>query len=126
MSAVFEHNLRAVLNVPGVTAIAGDRIYPLLAPPDVARPYVVWQRIASEPQVSLAGFTSGLERIRVQIDCYADTPDAVFALAAAVRAAVQAATGPVRGITVNETDFFEDDTRLYRRAVDVSVFHRSA
>jgi hypothetical protein len=103
----------------GVGALA--RVYPLLAPADVARPYITWQRIASEP-TELAGRTAG-ERVSVQLDCWADTFDAVSALGAAVRAAIEGSQGPIRGALENDTDFFEDASRLYRRLASYVLYH---
>lgn len=109
----------------GVGALVGAgsaaRIYPLLAPAEVARPYVTWQRIASEP-ADLAGRTVG-ERITVQVDCWADTFDAAVALGAAVRAAVEPSAGAVRGALEGDTDLFEDASRLYRRTASYVLYH---
>jgi hypothetical protein len=122
----FETDLFALLNAnAGVTALVGAgaaaRIYPVLAPTDVARPFVTWQRIASEPS-DYAGRPGG-ERISVQLDCWADTFDDVKALADAVRIAIEASLGAVRGVLETDTDFFEDGARLYRRLQSYVLYH---
>ena len=112
-------------NASGVAAVIGDRFYPGLAPQGVTRPYCVYTRVASDPQNSLGGFTGNLERVRVQVDCYAETFDSAVAIAAAVRAAVDAGGTGIKGVCINEQDAYENDPRLFRRMVEFSVFHRS-
>lgn len=108
-----------------LVALVAERIYPVQAPQGVDTPYLCWQRVASEPQNGLGGFTGQLERVRVQVDAYATEFDPAIAIAAAVRTAVQAATTPIRGITINEMDFYESETRLFRRMLELSLFYRS-
>lgn len=120
-----ESAFRTLLASAAVTALVSDRIFPVLAEQSCTRPYIVYSRASSDPQNSLGGFTAALERIRWQVDCYAETFDSAIAIAAAVRAAVAAGGSGIQGICINELDFFEDDTRLFRRLVEFSVFHRS-
>lgn len=117
-----------LLDFSGLTNLVSvDNIQPGFAAEGIGRPFVVWTRVFSEPQSGLDGFTSGLERVRVQVDCYAESFDSVIAIASQVRAAVDAVDGDnnLRGVCINEMDDFEEDTRLYRRMVEFSVFHRS-
>lgn len=123
----FESDLFAALNVAGVTAIVGEKFTPGVAEQGTSAPYAVWNRISSQRENSLAGFTSGLERVRVQLDCYATTFDGATALADAFKAAVDAYAGSaLKLLVLNEQDFFEDDTRLHRRMLELSCMHKTA
>jgi hypothetical protein len=44
-----------------------DRVYPLIAPDAVARPYVIFQRISASTENILSG-SSGLINTRIQVD----------------------------------------------------------
>lgn len=125
----FESDLYGILSGhSGLTALVpGDRIQPGYAAQGIDAPFVIYNRIFSEPVSGLDGFTSGLERVRVQVDCYAGTFDEAIAIAAQARAAIQAETGTrnIRGICMNEMDFYEEDTHLFRRMLEFALFHRT-
>lgn len=124
----YESDLYGVLaGYGGLSALVGERIYPRKLEAEPTRPYVIYGRISSEPQVSLGGFTSGLERIRTQVDCYAEDFDTAIAIATQVRAAIQAQTGTnnIQGVPMNELDDYEEETGLYRRLLEFSLFYRS-
>lgn len=123
----FETDLFALFGADaGVAALllgsdGGLRAYPLLAPPGVAKPYVTWQRVASEP-AQLAGRGEG-ERITLQVDCWADTFDGAAALGAAVRAAIQPGSGVIRGALESDLDDYEDASGLFRRMQTYVLYH---
>lgn len=125
----FESDLYTVLaGYSGLTSLVpADRIQQGFAADGISPPYVMCTRIFSEPQSSLEGYTSALEKIRLQVDCYAESFDSVIAIARQVRNAIDATDGVnnIRGVCINEMDFFEDDPRLFRRMLEFSVFHRS-
>lgn len=73
-----------VLNSTPVAAIIGDRMAADFQSQPTVRPYVVYTRIANDPQHHLGGF-SGLAFTRFQLDLFADTPLALFSLREALR-----------------------------------------
>lgn len=84
--------LRAhLLSSPGVTQIAGDRIYHMQAPEGEARPLVVMHRISETDEATLTR-PSGLAAVRVQIDAWATERDTAEALATEIRRAMLAAS----------------------------------
>lgn len=102
------------IRTTAVAAIVGNRIgrHGEVAQ-DERRPYIVWQIATDNPHDHLSGppvsdFTT------VQIDCYHATDDGVESLAAAVRAALDAAL-IVNRVTLDHRD---PDTRLYRVSID--------
>lgn len=82
----------------GVAAIVGDRIWPMDRPQGQPLPAVVVRRIDQAPLYQDSGST-GLERARVQVDCWADTPPAAIDLAVAVKAQLNDFEGASAGTT---------------------------
>lgn len=121
----FEAALKAHLNNDtAIAALIGDRMFPIVAPQSVARPYVTYQRITGTPMTDLDGLDGALAEIRVQIDAFASGFEAARALAELIRVRLQTATAAFAAVTNFDQDFFEDDVRLYRVALDVSFWYR--
>jgi hypothetical protein len=121
---MIETTLYSVLKAdPTVAALVVSggvtRIYPLEVPQDVVMPAVVYQRIASAPEVTLDG-DAGLDAVRVQVSCWAATYAGAKELAAAVRAAVNASN--LRAVTEIEIDDRDTETRQYRVIIDFRIW----
>ena len=106
----------------GITAIAGDRSYPVEAPQSAVAPYVVWQRVSTVPINSHDG-PAALDQTSVQFACYAETFTAAHDLRNAVRAALEDVTlgNSARGIVTNIRDTKESEPvpPLFRSDVDI-------
>lgn len=113
---MIETDIHAALTAgsPSPTA-AGDRVYALLRPQGGALPAVVYTRISNQPVTSLAG-SSGLNRVRVQIDCWATTMAAALTLADEARVALEAAT--MKALPDSDFAEYEEETRIYRLSRD--------
>lgn len=61
-----------------------------LAPQNVAKPYVVWQRVFGAPENYL-GDRPDIDSFTVQVDVYASSADSARTVAAAVRDAIEGA-----------------------------------
>jgi len=115
----------------GVTALVSTRIYPLVAPQDAARPYLVYQRI-STPRVRSHSGPSGLAHPRFQITGVAASYSAARGLANAVRAALDGysgAMGSAPGVQTaafvdNENDGYSDGIPAYIFRLDVILWHQ--
>jgi hypothetical protein len=105
----------------GVHSQAADRIYPLVAPQDAPLPLVVYTRISSGREYSLAGY-SNLENPRMQIDCYGTTYTETKALAEAVTTALRAATTFGTAQDDPRESFEEDET--FRISIDFSIWNQ--
>lgn len=117
----------------GVTAIVGLRIYPMVLPALCEYPAVSFQKISDVPH-HLMGSDSSLRSPRYQVDCWAETFSGVRALAEAVRAALQDATGTwggAGGVVVQrafldmEIEFAENpgDATVYRVSQDYIIWY---
>ena len=116
----FETRMVALLNVGGITAIAGARIYAIEAPPETLAPFVVWQRITSAIEKTHDG--ADTQDILVQVSCYAETYAATCALREAVRTALDLGDAEGRTLLRDTRDSKEQERDLYRSDIDFDVW----
>lgn len=96
--AVIEELLRAQLVADGtVGGLVGQRVYPMVAPPNGTLPAIVYQKISGVRVQSHDGPT-GLARPRFQFACMAATYTAAKGLANAVRACLDGYSGTTDGV----------------------------
>lgn len=107
-----EVDIFAVLN--NQTAAAG-RVFPLLRGEGTALPAVVYSRVGNAPVTSLQG-SSGLDQVRIQIDCYATTYAGAKNLAASIRPLLENAD--FKALMQTDFDFYEPDTKVFRVTQD--------
>jgi uncharacterized protein DUF3168 len=123
----FEADLKAHLQGDAtVSATVADRIFPSIVPEGEAMPSITYTHIIGQPENSLDGFTSGLTRYAMQIDCWALTYPAVLALALAVRDRLGTNASTI-SFVVNEfplIDDFEPDTKRFRRALGCACWFK--
>lgn len=96
-------------------ALVADRIYPITAPQDAVRPYVVFTPVGVSSEKYFNDHES-VDYDRVSIDCWADTFPAAAAIAKAARTALQGT-----GYIASAMSDYEADTLLYRCAFDWSL-----
>ena len=72
-----------------LSGVVGGRVFPNVAPNNVQKPYVVYMRVASQPENTLADGIP-VENTRMQIDCFDTTYAAVTTLAENIKAALRA------------------------------------
>lgn len=112
----------------GVTALIASRYFPVLAPQGTLKPFVTYQVVSSSDDVAFSGDT-GLRQRRVQVDCYGNTFNDALAVAEAVRAALQAASGTYNGFRLielthdNEQELYEEEARCFRVSTDYLISH---
>jgi hypothetical protein len=70
----------ALVASPAVAEMAGDRVYPVIAPASAALPFVTWRRQAVQREATLSG-PSGIATVTLAVDMYATTYEAVRELA---------------------------------------------
>lgn len=112
-----------------VTAIAGTRIYPAVAPEGTVAPFIAYELVSNVrlPRID-AQASAHLARARVQLNLVAVDYATVKALRAAVVAACQFQRGMLAGASVvsvlPEGDgpiTFSDDLGLFHQPIDFSV-----
>lgn len=87
-SALYEH----LKDDSGISAIVGDKVYPLVASGDDSPPYITFQLITRRHEHDL-GAASGLARTRIQVNCWESTAALAEALADTVRESLDGFSG---------------------------------
>ena len=105
---------------PGIEAIVGQRIYPLVAPEGATMPAIVIQRISGGQINSLSGF-SGIERPRFQFSCYGSKYVEAKNAARQLRKAVEAST-ELKAVCENDIDQYDNEADLFRCTVDFYIW----
>jgi hypothetical protein len=93
----------------GVTSIVSIRIYPDMAPQNASFPYIVFQKLQTQPTDTKEG-VSPLDKLLVQVDCYSNNYDNAHSLAGAVRTALDRYTGTINGHVVDKIIFSNDSS----------------
>jgi hypothetical protein len=101
---------------------AGDNVFALILPHDGLRPAITYQVITEAPINSFQG-SSGLDRVRLQIDSWAKTYDAALQLEDQIRPLMEAAG--FKGLRETRRSEFEEDTKLYRVSADYWVWQET-
>jgi hypothetical protein len=105
-----------------VAAVVGTRVYPLVLPQKAALPAVSYLRVDGVQDSNLSG-NSGLEVVRVQIDCWAETYAGAKALASAVSEAMQFGFGN-ECVWSTDRDQYEDGAKVFRVILEFSIHNQ--
>ena len=116
-----------------VRAIVDDRIYPDRTPQDTALPKIVFTTISQGRAPNTSG-ASGVTNPRIQIDCWADSNAGAFALADAVRLALDGYRGTVASVVIRSCFLDSErkaiveprdggEQRIYGRSLDFNIWH---
>jgi len=105
----------------GTPTAAGARVYRNAAPQGAAEPRITFARATNAPVVSLSG-RSGLDQVRLQVDCWAKRAEDAQALAHQVRLLLEAQ--PFKALMQNDFSAFEPDTKLHRWSMDFRCWDR--
>lgn len=106
-----------------LTALIGDRVYPITAPQAVSLPYMTFQRVSTQPTHDLSG-PDPLSKCRVQFDCYGEQPLGAKQVSEALRALIDGYQGMMGTVSVravmraNERDLSVPETETYRISCD--------
>jgi hypothetical protein len=113
-----------LLAAPSVTALVESRVYPLMAPQGVARPFVILTIVSAVPEHTHDGLPADLlEAARVQVDAYGTEYNATHAVAKAIDDVIGALTGTTLSATRESMqDEYEVPTSLYRVRSDYLVY----
>lgn len=124
--------LKELLADSGITGLIGERLYYVKAPQDVTSPYVVFFKASAPREYSHDG-ASELARPRFQFSCFAETYYQAKQIAEAIRSVIEAFSGVMGGaggveighcFCINESDIYEENTRLFHVAVDYLIWHK--
>jgi hypothetical protein len=109
----------------GITAIVGQRIYPLDAPEGETAPHIIYQQLYATPAQSLTGATASAHRL-YQFSCFVPRASG-FAAAQALRQlvinaldGVALSTGDIPTLE-DERDDYDEAARLFRADADFLI-----
>lgn len=106
-----------------LSGLASGRIYPVMAPQNVAAPFIVYSTVAATHLRNMVESSSKVNT-RAQIDVWATTYAAAQTLAASVRSAMEPNGADFSTGAVEENpDFYTPDSDLFRVSVDFSIWH---
>lgn len=102
--------------------LVSDRVYPS-GTAATTTPYITYQRITAIEQTSLDtnGGTGNLYNTIMQIDVWASSYGAAQTLAESVKTALKGWSN--QNVVQSELDEYEQDTKLHRVLLDVSIWH---
>lgn len=126
-----------------IAAIVGSgndaRIYPVKAPQGETRPHIIYHKISGQGDHHMQG-PSGLNRPRMQIDCWAKRSDVASQLALAVKARLDGLKEPIPygsnspqdevevigAFFDSEREDYDKETELYLTSHDYLIWFRES
>lgn len=113
------------------TLSVGPQVYPSRLAQGAVMPALVFRIIPSEGPIYTHEGDEGVDRARVQFDCWADTYEGAVVLHDELRAAVSGFTGSWGSVTVDHClldspgqDDDDERTGTFRRIVDALIQYR--
>jgi hypothetical protein len=103
-----------------LSGFVGGRMYPNIAPGAVQKPYMVYTRVASQPEVTLNS-KQPIQNTRLQIDCFDNSYEGVQTLARQVNKSME--DWETQNVPLLEQDRFDSDANLHRVILDFSIWH---
>lgn len=120
---MIEEQLLSVLldDSAGYPTIAEDRVFALRLPEFTAYPAITFQRVASAPVNSVSG-SSGLDYVRVQVDCWAEKYEEAKRTAEDVRRLLGAAS--FKALLATDRDEYDNEARVFRVINDFLMWQK--
>lgn len=118
---MLEQNIKSVIgSQPAITALIGTRSYPVILPTAPTLPALTFQIVGSSSYQTLT--SAGMQRIRLQIDCWGQS----YASAVTLRDAVVTSLDgyqdqDLQMLLLSKVDYFEKDALQYRALVEFYV-----
>ena len=106
-----------LLNDTELKKLISDRVYPLVAPQNVIKPYIT-NRVISGIKIQCLGGQIYQGDYRMQLDCFAlDYPKAK-AISQAVKSCL---IGFMNSNNINIMDDYEEETQLFKQIIDFKI-----
>jgi hypothetical protein len=115
-----------------ITAIVGNRIYPVFLPEKTPIPAIVFLRVSTEGAAISHTKSSGKLTSSFEVGCYGKDIQVAKNLAKLVRNTLSGFSGTVAGLVIhrsevqNEFDDYDFDTGLFTVPVEVALTHDEA
>lgn len=115
MTEVQVYNL--LKNDSGVKALINERVYPLVAPQNVIKPYITY-RVINGLKIQCLGGQIFQGDYRMQLDCFGTSYASVKSISQAVKNCL---IGFMTSNNINIIDDYDDETRLFRQIIDFKI-----
>lgn len=112
----------------GLSALIGDRLYPLVIDEDNDGDCLTYQVVSDPSEITHSGQNT-FSHPRIQFDCYGSTYAAALAVANALKAATAGYKGSMGSVNVQASfiddhrDDYDDVLELYRMIVDAIIWY---
>jgi len=100
-----------------IKALINERVYPMVAPQNVVKPYLTY-RVISGLKLQCMGGQIYQGDYRMQIDCFSLTYSNVKAISEAVKNAL---VGFMGSNSISIMDDYENETALFRQIIDFKI-----
>ena len=115
-----------IKSFPAVSALNGGNVFRFVLPPGVNKGITV-QRAGGSGDLTFDG--PAMQKVRVQFDFHASTPEASDAMQTAFRTAIEGYAGTLSDGTylqdvqwINDIDFYDNEPRQWRVASEFYLF----
>lgn len=115
MTEVQVYNL--LKNDSGVKALINERVYPLVAPQNVTKPYITY-RVVTGLKIQCLGGQIFQGDYRMQLDCFGTSYASVKAISQAVKNCL---IGFMASNNINIIDDYDDETQLFKQIIDFKI-----
>lgn len=110
----------ALTNDATVTGLIGARVYPVIAPQNITKPYAVFRRITGLSVNGLDG-ELGTTNGRFEINVYAETYAQTKIISEAIKEAMKSSS--LRSVLIYDQDLdYEEEVELYRLMLEFRVW----
>ena len=100
-----------------IKALINERVYPMVAPQNVVKPYITY-RVIIGLKLKCIGGQIYQGDYRMQLDCFSLTYSNVKAISKAVENALE---GFMSSDNINIIDDYEDETALFKQIIDFKI-----
>lgn len=113
----------------GLAKLTNGRVFPIVAPQNVKRPFITYERSSTERVAALSNDTDVARGI-FQISAWSDNRDEAVDVALQVRTIMQRYRGTASGIIIddiyiqNEVDLYDSSTKLFQVSIDFEIWYR--
>lgn len=104
-------------NTATIKALVNERVYPLVAPQNVVKPYITY-RVVTGLKLQCMGGQIYQGDYRMQIDCFSLTYANVKAISEAVKNAL---VGFMDSMNISIIDDYEDESQLFKQIIDFKI-----
>jgi hypothetical protein len=122
---ILEQNIASVIQAQvSIAALVGTRVYPIVIPEEPTLPAICYQIVGSSSRQTLN--THGLQKIRLQIDCWGDSYGDAVTLRDAVATSLDGyEDANVQFLLLSKSDFFDHELLQYRALIEFYIFTNS-